>query len=423
LFFKEARKENKMKQKYNCSLLVIVLIYTFSIPNYAQIITGADLIFSENLNLISGKKVGVVCNHTSLLSDGTHLIDALLGQNDVSVKAIFTPEHGFNGSAEAGEHIDYKKNLYKKVPIISLYGKDRKPSKENLKDVDVIIFDIQDVGARFYTYISTMYYVLESAGENNIPVIILDRPNPIGGNYVDGPVLDPNYKSFVGISEIAITHGLTVGELAKYFIGEKIVSSWKNISLTVIQCKNWKREIPNQYYSKWNSPSPNINSLETALVYPGTCLLEGTNISEGRGTRFPFLQIGAPFFKAEDIIGKLDLLKIEGAEFQSVTFIPEDLPEMATNPKFEGKICYGIKIKITDPNKFESVKFGVKLLYVLTKLYGSKIKFNESSFDRLAGTNILREQLNNRILPDEIFAGWQKELTKFNKKRIQYLLY
>jgi uncharacterized protein YbbC (DUF1343 family) len=423
LFFKEARKENKMKQKYNSSLLVIVLIYTFSIHNYAQIINGADLLFSENLNLITGKKIGVVCNHTSLISDGTHLVDALIELKDVTVKAIFTPEHGFKGSAEAGEHIDYKKNLYKKVPIISLYGKDIKPSKENLKDVDVIIFDIQDVGARFYTYISTMYYVLESAGENNIPVIILDRPNPIGGNYVDGPVLDIKYQSFVGIAQIPITHGMTVGELAKYFVGEKILSTWKNISLTVIQCKNWKREIPNQYFSKWNSPSPNINSLEAALVYPGTCLLEGTNISEGRGTRFPFLQIGAPFFKADDIIGKLSLLKIEGAEFQSVTFIPEDLQEMATNPKFEGNTCYGIKIKITDPNKFESVKFGVKLLYVLTKLYGSKIKFNESSFDRLAGTNNLREQLNNRMLPDEIFAAWQKELTKFNKKRIQYLLY
>lgn len=412
-----------MKQKYNSSLLVIVLIYTFSIHNYAQIINGADLLFSENLNLITGKKIGVVCNHTSLISDGTHLVDALIELKDVTVKAIFTPEHGFKGSAEAGEHIDYKKNLYKKVPIISLYGKDIKPSKENLKDVDVIIFDIQDVGARFYTYISTMYYVLESAGENNIPVIILDRPNPIGGNYVDGPVLDIKYQSFVGIAQIPITHGMTVGELAKYFVGEKILSTWKNISLTVIQCKNWKREIPNQYFSKWNSPSPNINSLEAALVYPGTCLLEGTNISEGRGTRFPFLQIGAPFFKADDIIGKLSLLKIEGAEFQSVTFIPEDLQEMATNPKFEGNTCYGIKIKITDPNKFESVKFGVKLLYVLTKLYGSKIKFNESSFDRLAGTNNLREQLNNRMLPDEIFAAWQKELTKFNKKRIQYLLY
>ena len=412
-----------MKKEYLKRVLILLFVLLITIPNYAQIINGADLLFSENLNLISGKKIGVVCNHTSLLADGNHLVDALLDQKNVSVKSIFTPEHGFKGNAEAGEKIDYKNNLYKEVPIISVYGKDRKPSKENLKDVDVLIFDIQDVGARFYTYISTLYYVLEAAGENNIPVIILDRPNPIGGNYVDGPVLDPNYKSFVGIAEIPITHGMTVGELAKYFIGEKVVSSWKNISLTVIQCKNWKREIPNQYYSKWNSPSPNINSLETAFIYPGTCFLEGTNISEGRGTRFPFLQIGAPFFTAEDIIEKLDLLKIEGVEFLAVAFIPEDLKEMATNPKFEGKICYGIKIKITDPSKFESVKFGVKLLYVLTKLYGSKIKLNDSSFDRLAGTNILREQLNNRMMPDEIFAEWQKELTKFNKKRIQYLLY
>lgn len=411
-----------MKQKYSFGFFAVILFLLFTTSIQSQIINGADLLFSENLNLVSGKKVGVVCNHTSLLADGKHLVDALLDQKNVTVKSIFTPEHGFKGSAEAGEKIDYKNNLYKDIPIISLYGKDRKPLKENLKDVDILIFDIQDVGARFYTYISTMYYVLESAGENNIPVIILDRPNPIGGNYVDGPVLDPNYKSFVGIAEIPITHGMTVGELAKYIVGEKIASSWKTISLNVVQCKNWKREILDQFYSKWNSPSPNINSLETSLVYPGTCLLEGVNISEGRGTGFPFLQIGAPFFKAEDIIEKLDLLKIEGAEFQAVAFIPEDLQEMATNPKFEGKTCYGIKIKIADPNKFESVKFGVKLLYVLTKLYRNKIKFNDS-FDRLAGSNVLRNQLQNKIEPDEIFATWQKELLKFNKKRNQYLLY
>jgi uncharacterized protein YbbC (DUF1343 family) len=412
-----------MNLKYNFSLLVIVLLYISSIPSNAQIINGADLLFSENLNLINSKNVGVICNHTSLLKDGKHLVDALIGQKNVTVKAIFTPEHGFKGSAEAGEKIDYKNNLYNEVPIISLYGKDRKPSKENLKDIDLLIFDIQDVGARFYTYISTMFYLLEAAGENNIPVIILDRPNPIGGNYVDGPVLDIKYQSFVGIAQIPITHGMTVGELANYFVGEKLISSWKNISLKVIQSKNWEREIPNHFFSKWNSPSPNINSLETALVYPGTCLIEGTNISEGRGTRYPFLQIGAPFFNSEDIIAKLNLLKVEGAEIQPFTFIPEDIEGMATNPKFEGKTCYGIKIKITDPDKFESVKLGVKLLYVLTKLYGSKINFNESSFDKLAGSDTLRQQLKNQMLPDKIFATWQKELTKFNKKRNQYLLY
>ena len=347
----------------------------------------------------------------------------MLEQDNLKVRAIFTPEHGFNGIEEAGEKIDYKNNLYKEVPIFSLYGKDKKPSKDNLKDVDVLIFDIQDVGARFYTYISTMYYVLEAAGENKIPVIILDRPNPIGGNYVDGPVLDIKYQSFVGIAQIPITYGMTIGELANYFVGEKIIPSWENISLKVIQCKNWKRDIPQQFYSEWNSPSPNINSLETALAYPGTCLLEGTNISEGRGTQFPFLQFGAPFLKSEDIIEKLDLLKVDGAEFQAVIFVPEDIQEMATNPKFEGKTCHGIKVKITDPNKFESVKFGVKLLYVLTKLYGKQIKFSESTFDRLAGSNELREQLKNQMVPDKIFATWQKELTKFNKKRNQYLLY
>lgn len=417
------KEGNKMEKKFLYRYLIILFVFLFSLKLNAQIINGADLLFSENLNLIFGKKIGVVCNHTSLLADGTHLVDALLDQETVSVKSIFTPEHGFKGSAEAGEKINYKNNLYKEIPIISLYGKDQKPSKENLKDIDVLIFDIQDVGARFYTYISTMYYVLESAGENNIPVIILDRPNPIGGNYVDGPVLDPNYKSFVGIAEIPITHGMTVGELANYFVGENIVSSWKNISLKVIQCKNWKREIPEQYYSKWHSPSPNINSLETALVYPGTCLIEGTNISEGRGTQFPFLQIGAPFFNSKDIIEKLNLLNIEGAEFQPVAFIPTDIEEMATNPKFEDKTCYGIKIKILDPYKFEAVKFGIKFLYIVTKLYRNKIKFNAASLDRLSGSDILRTELTKKIGPNKIFASWQKGLTKFNKKRIKYLLY
>lgn len=412
-----------MISKSKIRLLYFFIILTSPVSNIAQIINGADLLFSENLNLITGKSIGVVCNHTALLSDGTHFIDALLDQNNVSVKYIFTPEHGFKGSVEAGESIDYKKNLYRNVPVVSLYGKERKPSKENLKDVDVLIFDIQDVGARFYTYISTMFYVLEAAGENNIPVIILDRPNPIGGNYVDGPILKESLKSFVGIAEIPITHGMSIGELANYFVGEKLVSSWKNVSLNVIACKNWKREIPNHFYSKWISPSPNINSLETALVYPGICLLEGTNISEGRGTQFPFLQFGAPFFNSKDILDKLNLLNIEGAEFQSVAFVPTNLDGMATNPKFKDKTCYGIKIKITDPSKFEAVKFGVNLLYIVTKLYRNKIKFNASSFDRLSGNEILRQEIIKKIEPKKIFASWQKDLTKFNKKRIKYLLY
>ena len=411
-----------MNIKYSISFLIFLSLFVLSVRIDAQIISGADLLFSENLNLISGKKIGVVCNHTSLLSEGTHLVDVLLEQKNLKVTTIFTPEHGFKGITEAGKFVDYKNNLYKKIPIISLYGKDKKPSKEILKEVEVIIFDIQDVGARFYTYISTLYYVLEAAGENGIPLIILDRPNPIGGSYVDGPVLDDNYKSFVGIAQIPIAHGMTVGELANYFVGEKLISSWKNISLKVIQCKNWNREIPNDFYSKWNSPSPNINSLETALIYPGTCLLEGTNISEGRGTKFPFLQFGAPFIKADEVIEKINLFKIEGIELQSVAFIPEDIEGMATNPKFENKTCFGIKIKITEPNKFESVNFGVKLLYVLVKLYSDKIKFNES-FDKLAGSDNLRKQLLNKIEPEKIIASWQKELIKFKKKRYKYLLY
>src|SRR5574338_1197056 len=411
-----------MEKKFLYRYLIILFAFLFSITIQSQVVNGADLLFSENQNLIEGKNIGVICNHTSLLSDGTHLVDKLLEKDNVNVKAIFTPEHGFKGTAEAGELIDNNKNLYKEVPIVSLYGKDRKPGKEILKDIDLLIFDIQDVGARFYTYISTLYYVLEAAGENRISIIVLDRPNPIGGKYVDGPVLENKFKSFVGIAPIPITHGLTVGELAKYFVGEKLVSGWKNVSLTVINCKNWKREIPNEFNLKWHSPSPNINSLNTALIYPGTCLLEGTNISEGRGTHFPFIQFGAPFINSQQVIEKLNLLKVDDAEFQPVSFTPENIEAMATNPKFENTVCNGIKVNIIDSNKFESVKFGVKLLHILVRLYGDNLKFN-NSFDRLAGTDVLKKQLENKIEPDQIFASWQSDLSKFNKKRNKYLLY
>jgi len=412
-----------MGKKFLFRHLIILFVFLFSLNLNAQIVNGADLLFSENLDLINGKNVGVICNHTSLLSDGTHLVDALLNQKNIKINAIFTPEHGFKGAAKAGEAVEYKNNFYKGVPIISLYGKDKKPSAEVLKDIDVLIFDIQDVGARFYTYISTLYYILEAAGENNKTVIVLDRPNPIGGTYVDGPVLDEKYKSFVGIAPIPITHGMTIGELANYFVGEKLVSGLKSNSLKIIKCKNWHREIPKEFYQKWIAPSPNINFFETAFVYPGTCLLEGTNISEGRGTEFPFLQIGAPFLNSKEIIDKLNLLKVDGVELQAVTFIPEDIESMATNPKFKDYSCNGIKLKITDPYKFEPVKYGVKLLYVLIKLYGNKIKFTEASFDRLAGQSVLREQLLNKVEPEKIFASWQKELTKFEKKRNHYLIY
>ena len=411
-----------MNFKYSKTVLAILFSIILSIPLKSQVINGADLLLSENLQLISGKRVAVVCNHSSLLANGTHLVDTLLAQKNITVVVTFTPEHGFKGKAEAGEYIDYKNDLYKEVPIVSLYGKDKKPSKDILKDVDIILFDVQDVGARFYTYISTLYYVLDAAGENNIPVIVLDRPNPIGGKYIDGPVLDPNFKSFVGIAQIPITYGMTVAELSNYFVGEKIVPSWKNVSLKIIECKNWDREIPKEFYKYWNSPSPNMNSLQTALVYPGICLLEGTNISEGRGTKFPFLQIGAPFINSDDLINKLDYFKIKGVELAPVTFVPEDIDKMATNPKYEGTTCYGIKIKITDPNNFETVKFGTKLLFVLVKLYGDKIKFNKS-FDKLAGTDRLRKDLEKKIAPDKIIASWQKEIIKFKKKRNKYLLY
>lgn len=408
---------------YRIFISAAIVFFILAVELTAQVKTGADILLSEKLYLTKGKRIGIICNHTSLLSNGTHLIDALINQQDQKVTAIFTPEHGFKGSAEAGEVVDYKNDRYKNIPVISLYGNDKKPTKNVLDDVDILIFDIQDVGARFYTYISTLFYCLESAAENDKEIIVLDRPNPIGCKYVDGPVLENKFRSFVGIAPLPVTHGMTVGELAMFFTGEKLISAKGSVKLEVVRCSNWHREINAELFVNWISPSPNINSFETAITYAGTCLLEGTNISEGRGTNYPFLQIGAPFINSNNLCDELNQLKITGAEFEPVSFVPVDIKEMASNPKFENEKCNGIKISITNPAEFESVKFSIKLLSILVKLYGDKIKFNESSFDRLAGNDDLRKQLLKNTDTETIFDSWQIELNKFKEKRNNYLLY
>ena len=411
---------------YKLFLIAFLFLQTiFCQSNKVKIATGADLLLSENIDLVEGQNLGIITNHTALLSNGTHFVDALYNSEfRIKIVALFGPEHGIRGQAKAGELIENGIDQTTQAPIYSLYGKNKKPTKEMLKDVKVLVFDMQDVGARFYTYISTLYYSMQAAAENNIPIVVLDRPNPIGGNYVDGPIRKDSLNSFVGIAPIPIAHGMTFGELANYFNNENLLGNNLHAKLEVLKMTKWQR---NYFYDdlslSWIKPSPNITDLQTALVYPGTCLIEGTNISEGRGTTLPFLTIGAPFINAKQLVNALQKFKFKGLTFAETTFTPHDIPNVAENPKYKGKICNGIEIEVTDKNKVESVKFGIALLYTLHKLYPNKFTFKNKSFDLLSGDAKIREQLLRNVKPDKIFKSYQKELSKFKEIRKKYLLY
>lgn len=411
-------------------ILSVILFWFIALPflSCAQpekvLRTGADRLVSEKVKELSGKRIALIVNHTSVLSNGTHLVDTIFTYGDIKIQKLFSPEHGIRGNADAGKLINDEIDPATGLKIVSLYGNNKKPTKEMLADVDVIIYDIQDVGARYYTYISTLYYAIESAAENNKKIIILDRPNPIGGEKVEGPVLDLKFKSFIGIAEIPIRHGMTIGELALLFNDD--IKSKKNISaeLEVVKLFNWDRsEYYDAYYSEWLSPSPNINKLETAIVYPGTCLIEGTNISEGRGTYEPFLIIGAPFINSEILISELTEISTDCIILEAVQFIPISINGMSNSPKLKDKACNGIRITVTDREAFHPVEFGVKLLSAIIKLYPDEIKFNNDFFDKLAGTDIIRKMLLEKVEPDLIIQSWQNDLQFFINKRNKYLLY
>ena len=269
-----------------------------------------------------------------------------------------------------------------------------------------------------------MYYTIQAASENNIPIIILDRPNPIGGINVDGPMLDVNYISFVGIAELPIQHGMTVGELAEYFNQTGILKTEKPADLAVVKMKNWQRDF---YYDdcnlKWIKPSPNMPNLETAIVYPGMCLIEGTNISEGRGTLSPFLLIGSPFINSEELILEMQSFDISGISLKASTFTPEEIPNMASSPKYENELCNGIFLKVTDRKIFKPIEFAVKLIYTLHKLYPEKFKFRESAIDRLWGSSKFRSDINSGKLPEDIISSYQNDLNNFKEVRKKNLLY
>jgi uncharacterized protein YbbC (DUF1343 family) len=370
--------------------------------------TGAEQT-EKYLPLLQGKRVAIVANQTSVIGQ-TSLVDSLLSLK-IKVVKIFGPEHGFRGTASAGAIVRDSIDSKTGIPEISLYGKKSKPSKADLNNIDLVIFDIQDVGARFYTYINLLAYIMEACAENNKELLLLDRPNP-NGNCIDGPILDMKLKSGIGMFPIPITHGMTMGELALMYNGEDWLPNKQKCRVTIIQVANYKHSMD---YVLPVSPSPNLNTQQAIWLYPSLCLFEGTIISQGRGTRFPFSVLGNPELKGK----------------YSFSFTPVSIKGMAETPLFQNQECFGIDLRKFDTTELRrSGKINLSWLIEMYRAYPDKSKFFDSrlskqigNFDKLAGTSQLREQIIAGKSESEIRQTWEKSLDTFKKQRSKYLLY
>ena len=381
----------------------------------AQVRSGADILIADSLQLLRGKRIGLLCNHTSRLADGRLLFDVLSAAADVELAAVFTPEHGFTGSADAGAFVGSGKEGG--LPVYSLYGNTRRPSREMLAGLDLLVMDLQDVGARYYTYVTTMMYCLEEAARSDLPVLLLDRPNPLGGEQVEGPVREAARQSFVAYLPVPVRHGMTAGELARMAIGEGWLRTTRPPRLTVLSMQGWRR---NLWYDEtglpWVRPSPNIVSVDAALAYVGTCLLEGSNLSEGRGTDTPFLLIGAPFVDGREAAAELNAQGLPGVRFHEVEFEPVSRPG-AAKPRFQGQRCGGVRLEITSRTQLQAWLTGVTILRVMSRLCRGKMTMT-SYLSVLAGTDLTLS--STQAIPT---GAWQAGVDAFVRARSPYLLY
>ena len=379
--------------------IFILFFFTnlFGIENDKKIIVGAERI-DQYKDLIKGKSIALLVNHTSIVK-GVHLIDTL-SELGYKINKIFSPEHGFRGTIERGKKVlgDTLEIYDKKIPIVSMYGKNRIPTYENMKGIDVVVFDIQDVGVRFYTYISAMHNMMKICGELGIEFIVLDRPNP-NGNYVDGPVLDLKFQSYIGMHEIPIVHGCTVGELAKMILGEKWIENGKNLNLKIVKVKNWDHT---KNYIVPIRPSPNLPNQKSILLYPSLCLFEQTIVSIGRGTDFPFQVIGHP-----------------NSSFNNFKFTPRSVSE-ESKPKLEGQESFGIDLRDIEVKKELNIKY---LIDFYNDLKDKKDDFFGKYFYRIAGNKILENQIISGVSENQIRLSWKNDINSYKKIRKKYLLY
>lgn len=358
------------------------------------------MVGAEQLDLLlptlAGKRVALIVNQTSLVKK-THLTDTLKSR-DVNIVKVFVPEHGFRGNAADGEPVNDSIDLKTGIALVSLYGKNFKPKPQQLTDVDILIFDVQDVGARFYTYVSTLTYVMEACAENGKSLIVLDRPNP-NGNYVDGPILQPAFKSMIGLHPVPIVHGLTIGEIAGMINGEGWLEGKKKCKLEIVKLKNWKHA---DEYSLPVRPSPNLPNDQAIRLYPSICLFEGTVISLGRGTPMPFQVLGNP--------------ELKNMSFQ---FTPVAIKGFSIHPPLENKLCYGIDLRSVPVDR----KLDLSYLFKFYQAFPDKEKFFTNYFEKLVGNKELREQIKKGMTEDQIRATWKKGLDSYKEKRKKYLLY
>jgi beta-N-acetylhexosaminidase len=382
-----------------------------------RVTTGLEVLLDEGHSLVDGKRIGLITNHTAIDRTLRSAIDLLHNDPRFELVHLYGPEHGVRGDAQAGDKVGAERDPETGLPVDSLYGATRKPTPEMLEGIDVLLFDIQDGGARFYTYISTMALAMESANEAGIPFVVLDRPNPISGNHIEGPILDPQYESFVGIHPIATRHGLTMGELAHLFAADR---GWPEPQ--VIRMRGWTREMWfDDTGLSFVQASPNLPTLDSLTVYTGTCIFEATTLSEGRGTTRPFEYIGAPWVNAVELVADLRSRDLPGVGFRPASFVP-------MFSKHQGETCHGLQLHVFDREAFRPVEVGVHLVHAMKHLTDSQFGWRSGSAlgmsaNLLYGTDDLHTMIDAGAGPEEIIAKWDEGQAEYREKAAAAYLY
>jgi uncharacterized protein YbbC (DUF1343 family) len=375
----------------------------------ARVQTGLDVLEAEKFAPLRGKHIGLITNHTGVDSQGRRNIDILAKAPGVTLVALFSPEHGLAGRVD--ENVGSTKDPTTSLPVYSLYGDTRRPTDEMLKGIDALVFDIQDAGVRFYTYTATMGYCMEEAAKHKISFFVLDRPNPMGGEIVEGPMLDPDKTSFVAYFPLPVRYGLTIGELAQFFNAENHIGA----DLHVITMRNWHR---NYFFEstgiKWIPPSPALRTTKGSVLYPGIEILQNSGVSVGRGTQAPFEQFGAPWMNGDDVASALNTRNLPGLRFVAQSFIPVGGP-------YSGQRCNGVAIRVTDRFAARSMRLGLEIAEILQKLYPKD--FDTAKLVGLVGNADTVQQVQDGVSPEKIIASWSEPLASFDQVRRKYFLY
>ena len=382
----------------------------------ASVSPGVEQFLADVPAVVRGKRVGLITNHTGVDASGVSIIDRLFASRDVKLVALFAPEHGLRGTAADGVKISSGVDRKTRLPILSLYGDVRRPTLRMLSNIDALLFDMQDVGARPYTYISTMGLAMRAAKEKGIPFVVLDRPNPIGGHIVEGSILDTAFRSFTGMYAIALRHGMTIGELARMFNDRFGIGA----ELIVVPMRGWKRDMWfDQTGLPWVNPSPNIRRLETAIHYPGTVFLEATNLSEARGTGRPLEQAGAPWLRARAVADSMNAMRLPGVRFEATRFT-----SVRGTAKYPGVSVPAVRFVMTDRETYRPVRTTLLFIDLVKRMHPNRFRWSErgAGVDRLAGTAALRRAIAEGRLND-VLAEWEREAAEFEALRRKFLLY